>query len=803
MDDLGDFGRRSVVLMVGEGETAPAVVAGPPEFTPAAEKYEIEGKIGGGGMGEVLLVADRDLNRQIAMKVLRAGLAESAENRVKFVAEAQATSQLEHPGIPPVHDIGVTPSGRIYFTMKLVRGRTLAEVLKDLLLGIRPVKREYTLHKLASILERVAEALHFAHEKGVIHRDLKPENIMLGAYGEVHVMDWGLARIAGLPEEEAMEDPVVTAEAERGSSTLDGTVKGTIPYMSPEQARGEASTLDRRSDVYALGVLLYEMLTLHPSFGDQGMETLAKVQLGEFVPVTERNPRRPVPEALGELTMRAMSLSPDDRPKSAEAFEEELRAWLDGRSEADRRHREAEALAEKGKAAAGCFTGLKGELLSAEDRAEAMEKDFKSFDPLSEKRPLLKARKKVRALKTELALAFAETVKYLEAALVAEEKNSAARRALAELWRGRLADAELEGNEADTAYALEMIGRYDDGALEKVISGEGTLSLRSEPADAEVFLSRLTDRDGVLEPEEERSLGHTPVGPISLPMGSYLVTLRHPDFPEVRYPVFVSRNRDWKGAVMLRMSEEIGEDFVYVPGGPFVYGEGKETCEKVLADFAIARYPVTFAEYADFLAALPEEEAENRKPQTPGDGPYVEKGEDGRYHPLPVIVEGKARERCLLEHGEGFEERIPVMGISFDDAQAYCVWKTKKTGKEWRLPTEEEREKAARGVDGRRFPWGSVDDPSLAKCRDSRDEDSQPEPVGTFETAASIYGMGDAAGNMWDWTDSWFDGRRSLRVLRGGSWDDASTYLRCAFRSRYVPRLRYTLIGFRCARGLS
>ncbi len=302
-----------------------------------------------------------------------------------------------------------------------------------------------------------------------------------------------------------MEDPVVTAEAERGSSTLDGTLKGTIPYMSPEQARGEASSLDRRSDVYALGALLYEMLTLHPAFGDHGMETLAKVQLGEFTPVTDRNPRRPVPEALGELTMRAMALSPDDRPESAEAFEEELRAWLDGRSEADRRHREAEALAAKGKEAAARFEALKGEMREAEDRAEAMEEDFQSFQPLSEKRPLLEAPKRVKALETEFALAFAETVKYLEAALVAEEKNSAARRALAELWRGRLGDAEREGNEADTAYALEMIGRYDDGALAKVIFGEGTLTLCSEPAGAEAFLSHFTDQDGVLEPEEERS----------------------------------------------------------------------------------------------------------------------------------------------------------------------------------------------------------------------------------------------------------------------------------------------------------
>jgi serine/threonine-protein kinase len=498
-----------------------------------------------------------------------------------------------------------------------------------------------------------------------------------------------------------------------------------------------------------------------------------------------------------------MALDPADRPQTAEAFEEELRAWLDGRSEAERRHREAEALAAEGKAAAKRFWETKEEVSVAEDAAKVMEKDYKPFQPVREKLPLIEARKRVETLKTEMALAFAETVKLLEAAVVVEQDNATARAALAELWKGRLADAELRGDAPDTAYALEMIRRYDDGALAHVIEGGGTLTLRSDPPRAEVVLHPLVEREGVLVPEGERDLGQTPVGPVELPMGSYLAVLSAPGFRPVRYPVHISRNRDWKGTVRMRKDEEIGEGFVYVPGGPFVYGEGKETKEIELPDFAIAKYPVTFGEYGEFLDLLPEEEAEARKPHTKGgDEPYMERGEDGHWRPLAHIVEGPAHERCLAEHGEGFEEKIPVMGISFEDAEAYCAWKTKETGQEWRLPTEEEREKAARGVDGRRFPWGDLDDPSLGKCRDSRDEDAQPEPVGTFPTAQSVYGMGDAAGNVWDWTDSWFDERRSMRVLRGGSWGIGSPALRCGLRNGYDPRLRLALVGFRCARGL-
>ncbi|MFB3065042.1 MAG: SUMF1/EgtB/PvdO family nonheme iron enzyme [Planctomycetota bacterium] len=790
-----ELGRQSVARWLAKGgENVPSEQV----FTPATEKYLVEAPIGKGGMGEVYLVSDQDLQRQVAMKILRPEHGVGREQQLHFVAEAQATSQLEHPGIPPVHDIGVSPDGRIYFTMKLVRGRTLREVLHDLLLKRRDVQREYTLHRLVTVLERVAETMHFAHERGVIHRDLKPENIMLGDYGEVHVMDWGLARVGAESDE---FEHVRTARTAEGSETQTGSIKGTLAYMSPEQARGE-TTVDHRADVYAIGCLLYEVLTLRAPFDSGSRNALQKVTAGEFPPVETRSDRRRVPAALAAVCKQAMAHKAEERHATARALSEALREWLDGSTERQRRHEEAESLAALGKEAADKTHKLQDVYLEAEDRVEQERPKYKAWQPVSEKRPLLEAQRRVEELMLERALAFLGAMKLLHAALIQEPDNASARATLADLWKRRVVDEERRGDKVPAAYGLEMLKRYDDGAHTAFVKGDAPLTLESDPPGAEVWLYRYVEQDGVLVADEERLLGTTPLEPAVLPMGSYVCILKKPGYRDTRYPVHITRGVRWTGEVRLRTDDEIGEGFVYVPAGSFLYGEGKDMEGKELSDFAIAKYPVTFGEYAEFLQSLDDKEAKERVPFVRGEGPSMERGEDGKYHPLPIIVEGKARDWCIERYGQGFEENIPVVCINWHDAVAYCEWKTETTGKGWRLPTEEEREKAARGVDGRRFPWGDLEDASLGKCRESREVNPQPEPVGAFPTAESVYGMGDAAGGVWDWTDSWYDETQSMRVLRGGAWYNLPTSMRCSFRISYPPAVRFGNYGFRCARGL-
>ena len=700
-----------------------------------------------------------------------------------------------------MHDIGVKPSGEIYFTMKLVRGRSLAEVLKDLVIGSRQVRREWNLHKLVSVLERVCEALHFAHEKGVLHRDLKPGNVMLGEYGEVHVVDWGLVKVAG-SEGERDED---TVEVDGVLHTQVGTVKGTIPYMSPEQARGE--DLDRRSDVYAIGCVLYEMLTLRPAFeGGSGRELLERVAAGDVPPLRERNAKRAVPEALAEICERAMAHSPTARPDSAGAVADALRAWLDGRAEEERRRDEAKRLTAEGLAAKDRWLKLVAEIKAAETHAEEEAARLQPWQPIAEKRSAYEAQQRVTELKDEMVVAFADATNALNAALASVTDHTPARHALCDLWKMRLQAAERTQDRNVVVFAERNIRRHDDGRLARFLEGTGTLELASEPPGAEVLVYRFEDEDGILVPRDERSLGCAPFGPVELPMGSYLCILKLDGFRDVRYPVYISRNRKWKGTVRMRTDEEIGDEFVYVPGGPFEYGEGRDGASVTVPSFLIRRKPVTTADWAAFLSALERENgvdsAAERIPRTTGDGPYFERSVSGEYRPVSSLIPERHRERYTALHGDDWATRLPVLAVSWHDAIAYCDWMTRSTRRQWRLPTEFQYEKAVRGVDGRRFPWGDRASASLCKNRDSRDEPSQPEPVGAFPTAESVYEVVDAAGGSWDWTRSPYEPHAStvgMYVVRGGCWHSPVTSTRAALRDRYAPEHRSPHTGFRPA----
>ncbi|NUQ33905.1 MAG: serine/threonine protein kinase [Planctomycetaceae bacterium] len=262
------------------------------------DRYRVRKELGRGGMAVVVDAIDTDLRRHVAMKVLRdphkkpTGGADERTPLQRFVEEAQITGQLEHPNIVPVHDIGTDSEGRIYFTMKRVEGQSLRDILDAMRDGEEKPLARFGVYEFCEIFIKVCDAMSFAHSKRVIHRDLKPDNIMVGRFGEVQVMDWGLAKIMGRKDvpsttTDTISDVVYTTPGE-SQHTVEGTISGTPAYMSPEQAHGRISEINERTDVFALGALLYELITFIPPFhAKSSRDALRRAQKYQLLPPKE------------------------------------------------------------------------------------------------------------------------------------------------------------------------------------------------------------------------------------------------------------------------------------------------------------------------------------------------------------------------------------------------------------------------------------------------------------------------------------------------------------------------------------
>ena len=292
--------------------------------------YRKGGVVAMGGMGAIHEARQPAMGRKVAMKVMLNDQTESGLRR--FINEARITGMLEHPNIVPVHELGIDAEGRVFYTMKFVHGTTLAEVLAGLCLENRETAEKYPLSFLLTVFQKVCDAIAFAHSRGVHHRDLKPENVMIGDFGEVLVMDWGLSKETGFASD--AEDIAQTVEMLVGGElkTMDGSVLGTPAYMSPEQARGEIDAIDERSDIYSLGVILHEILYLQPPVAGTDMnEIVQKVAHGVTDTMPERArlhlPGGKVPPSLDAVRRKALAHDPARRYQKVQDLQEDITAY--------------------------------------------------------------------------------------------------------------------------------------------------------------------------------------------------------------------------------------------------------------------------------------------------------------------------------------------------------------------------------------------------------------------------------------------------------------------------------------------
>ena len=763
-------------------------------------------ELGRGGMGRIVEGLDPDLQRWVAVKVALPSSQAGPKSAERFLTEARITAQLEHPGIVPVYELGESAEGEQFFAMRKVEGRSLGELLDGLSGGDPELTEHWTLRRLLGVFEQVCNAVAYAHSRRVLHRDLKPENIMLGAFGEVLVMDWGVARVLDGPVEEITHDGEISGF--QRAMTMDGASIGTLGFMSPEQAKAELEELDERSDVWSLCAVLYELLTLEHAYdAEEPMAILFQVFSGPPTLPRERAPDRRIPAEIEAICMKGLATEREDRWGSAEELAEAVRSFLDG----SERRRQAASHLERAHEARERHRRLTEEREELSKRVRRLA-DVVPWTPLDQKRDLIEAEERQGAVDHDIEAAFAEAVGAAQRALSQDPDGVEARAFLADAWWERLERAEAERDESGRRFAAAQLAEYDDGAYAALLAEPGRLRLHTDPDGADVVLERLELKGLVWPLVQRRELGRTPLVDVLLEPGSYVLTLSRSGHVPVRYPLLIERGRVWDTGlepVRLLTADELGVGWTYVPGGPFICGGGPELQHRhheprrteQLDGFLIRTTPVTMGEYCRFINAVHEldpDEAWRRVPRQEAAskesvGQYWERPGPGRRYAIPKVD----------RDGDVWDPSWPAAGISWHDAAAYALWISQETGVRQRLPTEHQWEKAARGVDGRRFPWGDGYDATLCCHAESRPGPLGPSPVGAWATDASVYAARDFAGGVKEWcADETFGPDPERRPCRGGSWFthrlDGLTF----DRQGVLPRLVSTHLGFRLARDL-
>lgn len=281
--------------------------------------------VGEGGMGQVFKAMDTNLNRVVARKELKPEFADNDSLIGLLIAESQITAQLDHPNIVPVYELGSEGKNKVFFTMKLIKGQTLTEILDNKPQDQRTAK---DLFDELQVFIKVCDALAYAHSKGVIHKDLKPDNIMVGEFGEVYLMDWGFAHIKGEP---AKTETARLKARSRKSMTVkssEGIVTATLNYLAPEFTTGKMNAVDERTDIFCLGGILYRLLTGRPPFFGDTQQEVARQALATKVIPPEELAGVDIPARLSRISMKALAKDPKDRYQTVTEIKEDVERFL-------------------------------------------------------------------------------------------------------------------------------------------------------------------------------------------------------------------------------------------------------------------------------------------------------------------------------------------------------------------------------------------------------------------------------------------------------------------------------------------
>ncbi|MEZ4321995.1 MAG: bifunctional serine/threonine-protein kinase/formylglycine-generating enzyme family protein [Myxococcota bacterium] len=714
---------------------------------PFEQRYEILQQLGMGGMAVVYRARDRVLGREVALK-------QSTDLQDRFANEILLTARLDHPNIVTVLDAGLL-NGALTFAMPIVEGVTLRHLMRARFAGKPVYGRPVTLHRVIDALRIACGAVGFAHGRDVVHRDLKPDNVMVGPHGEVVVLDWGIAKVLGEDEPEVERMNAGLTDIVRAQALTDG-ILGTPGYVAPENfADGDH---DPRSDVFALGSVLYNALTGRSAF--RGKSTF------EILMALKKRRRRAIrgtmhiPRGLAAVCRRALAWEPSERYASASDMARDLEEWLEGNKQREVAWAKADQLVAEAQVLLEQTSQARKRASSLRQDAALRRETLAPHSPLSEKEGVWALQDHAEAADMAGDLAEQHALDLLLGAKVHVPEHTQVAELLTQTLRDSHLRLEAAGRMREAARVGHTLRFHDDaGRYTAYLEGEGTLSLRTEPA-ASATLVPLEEVGRRLVPGKPVPLGPTPIEPRSLAFGAYVVELVSPGLPVIPVPVLIRRRGLWPPlqaehteAVRLPAPGSLGADECFVPAGHYASRRTRERWHWCDA-FVIARDPVTWDAYGRFLEVAPEWAPDTApgRPDTP-------------VHSVPIAA-----------------------------ARAYAAWVSELDGHAWRLPTEPEWEKAAGGVDGRRFVWGAHADPAWGRFRDSLPDGPRVASVTAETLDVSVYGVRGMAGNLADWCEGPGD------VARGGSWLDDARRSEIAVRRVLRKGQCAETVGFRLVR---
>lgn len=505
--------------------------------------------------------------------------------------------------------------------------------------------------------------------------------------------------------------------------------------------------------------------------------------------------------------MRALEKDPADRYPTCDALADDLELFLEGVKERQRHQQLATEAIRAGEQARARHQKMRSdyiELLRMLHRAEEQTPSWASKDA---KEVVWNLEARVEEHRVAKERRFGEATQYFSQALGYIPDDPTARRALAGLYWSRFEEAESQGDRAQATYFEGLVRQYNDGDYDALLEGQAFLEVRTSTPGFSVRVYRFEEEQRRLRPRLVASPGRTPLNRLTLAHGSYVLVLQRAGFAPMRVPVRLGRFEERRLQIQVYEAERIPEDFVVIAGGEFLSGRVQpldlESSLAHVSDFAIQRYPVTYRQYLEFLNSLQQRDpqaalehalriGEQRGPVKSLEQVYLARDEQGVFGLPKADAEGDSP---TLDW--------PVAMVNYHDVQAYMAWASDKLGRPLRLPSAREWEKAARGVDGRLYPWGNHFDASFCCMRDSTSGKPLPTPVGAFRPDTSVYGVGDMAGNLFEWTSTIDQDHHDRRIVQGASFNSIAMMCRLDWHMDVQTERNLPYLGFRVAMELA